>query len=573
MVLSLLGLPNEVLCRIFSYLDLTHLRPCGWNSDNAHLTGEEYTNARPSLYALTLTNRRLRYVARRVLVEDVSLYIGGSGPKYPSLFEKDAVNFAKYCIKYPDVLERLRKFSIRWDTPTPVEWATKLFNTVSLAPNLTVFKIEKFDDYTDPGYRREVLETLVRRLRFLEVFVVNIDGVCIPHHLFLAICCMRYLCSFETNCPILALDPDRESAVGIDSFFEDVPNNCIREMRLEKLCCTGEYVDLAVLRYVLTRSPHLEKLVLSLPGPGLDPYYGDSIVSDESKPKSIGKLFSPDLVSRMLMPSASSLRELSITNDRMQLSQTNGSMIDLRSFSQLQRLTLSNRLISKVTNQSLTGMPSLVIEAPDERWYKCLPVCLEYLKIQFDCLGGLLWNLAALQLLENEYLEERVSENSEDEGRGLRKWHAKFEMEYFWPSVSREVQDESFHQLNWIMGITKDISSKFPNLNTIHVVENANVPVDTYNRSWDLLDLVAWHPNAFGRPGLDLELSVRVPDGFVPQSFDVLTSESIVDCAQKSSSLSQVELLQALSAQDLRHEEANHGRDANDLSAAWGHSD
>lgn len=511
---SLLDLPDEILVLIFSNLHTSNVSP---DDDDGDLQKIARLH-RLTLCSLAQTNRRLHNVVYPIQIEDISLSITGNSEDWR---ETAGAKLAYLCAETPAIFDRMRKFRIRWNSRTPNNWTRGLSRTIGNAKDLTRLKLEGFDDRSVSKSHCKSIENLVSGLQRLETVVLDMDGFDMTASLFLQICGLPHLRSFETRSRVYGLAPLRDVVASSEYCLGTSRNHSMSETVLTSLRCSGEYVDLETLRLVLSKAPGLKKLRTTLPGPGVIPDFGMKPVGGRSF-LNLGATYRPDLVTKALLPSSSTIEELVCMNHEVGMPNNNGGVVDLSSFHALRKVCISIRLLCRTDfrNEPHPRVPSPL---PRSDWYQKLPKRLQTLEVHFDYSRGLLWNKSDLDALKgnidlNHNHTSRPAKSDVD-AEQCQRLNFEFSRRIFTPRVAEEIAAGS--RLSWA---TEMIRSRFEHLSSLtsfKVIESAKTG-RRQRRAWDGLDLAAAYPETFGCPEVDFQLLVRTPPGYIAPSITSL---------------------------------------------------
>lgn len=288
--------------------------------------------------------------------------------------------------KSPIVPDEIEAFEISWNSRTPDTWIRDLFETVASAKSLLVLNVKGFNDKTYSKSDCLFVEDQIGGLESLSELSLAMDGFDMTESLFSKICGLPQLRELYTSARVYGPRPLRETIISLDYGLEG-PNSVDQRTKLIDLRCYGDYLDLEALRITVNRSPNIEQLLITLPGPG--------VVSDSDTKRGGAKsgphsdvAYRPCLIPKAIFSAALTLRTLPCMNYKVRIPFHDGSLPDLSHFHRLEELQISVRLLARSESQgkSQQDLGSL----PGLNFYKNLPQNLEILGVHFDCPNGLL---------------------------------------------------------------------------------------------------------------------------------------------------------------------------------------
>ncbi|KAJ9656334.1 hypothetical protein H2198_005017 [Neophaeococcomyces mojaviensis] len=503
---TLLDLPDEILLRVLSYVDI-------FSCVQSKSYIGELTNSKPTLCALAVTNRRLSNIATNVLFESVDLDVDTNKP-----YSAAAKKLYRTYTERPDLLDYLRIFGLYWNIVDQEEEAVGLVKSICNAPNLTSLTLGQMRNYT-PNFedrRSEILEVIPQTCYNLEHLVLRFGGM----HLSMSgkqlfnICAMPRLRHFETSLDICAPQIEPDMSEQHRNTTELVDASIVNsKTKLKHVACTGTHLSLRTLSTLFSKLLKLTDLTLSLPGPGIKwhdqhLYYWYNEIEARFV-ESSG--FSPHAVSQILTPLAATLESLTIMSGLVNVTKHDDSSLNLKQFDKLKYLTLSIRLLCSSTQYN-SGLLS-----PGSTWYECLPSSLQMLEIMYDCSNGLLWRPERIERPELGPFTPRTDAYTES----FPETHMYFSKHIFEPCMAMVAAYE--RRLAWINGLLKWRSEQFPQLKKFRVVEVLNIGWAT-SADWDQLNVAQMYPELFKSQGLELDIIVRVPKGYVAPPLAWLTT-------------------------------------------------
>lgn len=504
---NLLDLPDEVLVLIFSDLYVSNARP-----RNNPLKPRDLSRIhRLTLCNLSLMSRRLNSIVYPLLLEDVKLSMPRSNEASTHASPLQPLR-PQANRRITSSVDQMRRFEIIWNGRTPDTWATDLFRTAAAIEDLMYLRAEGFNDSSNSKNDCALIGSMIRNLHALRKLVLNIDGFNITAALFSEICSLPHLDTFQTRSRIYGTFSLRNT-ISTNDYGVGSHNFDAAATQLTHLSCNGEYLDLELLRNTLSRSPNIQSLHITLPGPGTVPDVGMKPLGGNSTSLPHAT-YRPTLVAKALLPCALTLQELICVNHEVLVPFNDGSIIDLSPFQSLHTVAISIRLLCKaLLHNDLHRSEPGPLPAP--KWFSCLPKGLKKLEIHFDYSRGLFWNKSHLESLEgyrclSRYHDSRARMSKSDK-HYMSSMNSDFSRRFFEPRIAQEIREGS--RTRWARELIDDRFEHLGSLNSFHILETVKIG-RRQRRAWGQLDLASVYPETFGCPDIDLEILVRTPPGY-----------------------------------------------------------
>ncbi|KAH9988706.1 hypothetical protein F4779DRAFT_271940 [Xylariaceae sp. FL0662B] len=457
--MSLVLLPFEVITEIFSYVDDQEVRKCA-------------NNGRPTLFALSLTCRRLSEVAISLLYRNIKLEI-----RYAEAHDRTRIIKLNHILRAnPSLVDQIHYAEIRWwnsrvgseiyneflghlaRSSSLTKLTSELGNTSSCVPLPALY------EYTSGSFSR--LKSLEVGLSYLG------DYDCyMPAERLVKLCELPHLETLTVRAPITAKEFRTNTILSQDT---------ISLKHLHFWSC--HHVSSAVLESILPRAPNLTCLHLNIPGEAAENtrmYSGWSSELGDDMNMQIHSTF----YARVMATATVNLTNLVVNVENRLDPDPKGPRIDLSCFTSLSRLSLSSNF--------LFGKSRIVSSCPwSQDVWKFLPPRLDTLRVRFDGYGGLFWSFNPMR--------SHARKNTFDE---------------LWKETL------NYNALDWLVKIIHTNRGYNNLLRSVIIEETAVVHPDQNCKivNWHVTDPLEMMAKSVG---VELSIRLRVPRNFECSEFD-----------------------------------------------------
>lgn len=479
----LVALPDEVLVHAFGYID----------ADKHYVFP-----IRRTICALARTCRRLSAVAFGELYERIFFDIDGNDivPSWEQV--KCIKQFLRTCKKQPKYLQQMRVVKITWllndDEDKVLE---SLLGALALSKSLTQLRLDidevSYELGTNPCCLRPLLQhdREFVNLQVLELLTPSDDDL--QAEFLYKLASLPSLETLSIRAPIC--EPE-------DNSFTTTPQRTRlgkllglkdEKFNLRQLELVGNICE-EVFEVILPRCQGLEKLKFTPPGLSEDSEFAFGDSGDDDS-----ELFSPGMISRLVVPLSETLKELSLSGKPDCYTnldaRSDGSVLRLSPLKHLKRLEIPERLL-------LWENP-LFVEADVAQGM--FPASLQELEIHFQCPTGLFWDSKSIpHLLPWDFISDSNRQKWLSEQRSFT---ALFE-------ETLSSADSVSSHVDWYLSllVLRKVNKNFlPRLRSMRVIE-----LDAPGRRWEKFELTqcGFHSELFDDVGVDFNITLRTPMGW-----------------------------------------------------------